>query len=160
MLNFQSICSGGGNICAEYDWLGGLPLNPPQPRECCHSCRRHVNSSCSTFLPRIIKILWRVFELQSGHQITHTRRGDNSKSKKARVVILVHNTSSRPILHFYQISSKCSKGYSCFWAVTNSSLNTERGGGGGGGGGDSKSKNVKVVILVRGTSSCPLLHFY
>ena len=40
--------------------------------------------------------------------------GDNSKSKKARVVILVRDTSSHPIVYFYQVSSKDSKGYSSY----------------------------------------------
>ena len=35
-------------------------------------------------------------------------KGDNSKSKKARIVNLVCDTSSRPNLHFYQVSSKYS----------------------------------------------------
>ena len=39
-------------------------------------------------------------------------KGDNSKSKNGRVVILVGNMSSGPVLHFYQVSSKYSKGYS------------------------------------------------
>ena len=39
---------------------------------------------------------------------------DSSKSKKARVVNLLCNTSSRPDLHFYQVSSKYSKGYSSY----------------------------------------------
>ena len=36
--------------------------------------------------------------------ISNKTMGENSKSKKARVVILVHHTSSGPVLHFYQIS--------------------------------------------------------
>ena len=43
----------------------------------------------------------------------NTRREDNAKSKKARVVILVRNTSSGPVPHFYQESSKYSEGYLC-----------------------------------------------
>ena len=41
-------------------------------------------------------------------------KGDscNSKSKKGRVVTLVRDTSSGPVLHFYQVSTKYSKGYS------------------------------------------------
>ena len=39
-------------------------------------------------------------------------KGDNSKRKKARVVNLVCDMSSHPDLHFYQVSSKFSKGYS------------------------------------------------
>ena len=30
-------------------------------------------------------------------------KGDNAKSKKGRVVILVRDTSSGPVLHFYQV---------------------------------------------------------
>ena len=43
-------------------------------------------------------------------------KGDNSKSKKARVANLVCDTSSRPDLQFYQVSSKYSKEYSSFRA--------------------------------------------
>ena len=41
-------------------------------------------------------------------------KGNNSKSKKARVVILVRDTSFHPVLHSYQVSSKYSKGYSSY----------------------------------------------
>ena len=68
------------------------------------------------------------------------------KSKKARVVILVCNTS-RPVLHFYQVPSKYSKGYSSYRADTNSISNK------------IKSKKARVVILVCNTSR-PVLHFY
>ena len=37
--------------------------------------------------------------------------GDNSKSKKGRVGIRVRDTLSGPVLHFYQVSEKYSKGY-------------------------------------------------
>ena len=43
-----------------------------------------------------------------------TKQGNNSNSKKASVVILVCDMSSHPILHFYQVSSKYSKGYSSY----------------------------------------------
>ena len=56
---------------------------------------RHVIWSCSTFLPSIIKIFQRVFKLQSGTKsFSNKTKGENSKSKKGRVVILVHDTSS------------------------------------------------------------------
>ena len=42
---------------------------------------------------------------------SNTKRGDNSKSKKAKVVILVRDMSSHPVLKFYQESYKHSKGY-------------------------------------------------
>ena len=35
---------------------------------------------------------------------SNTRKGDNSKSKKAKVFILDRDTSSCPVLHFYQVS--------------------------------------------------------
>ena len=81
-----------------------------------------------------------------------TRWGDNSKSKRDRVVILVCNLSSSPILHFYQVSSKYSKRYSCYRADTKSNLNTRRGD-------NSKRKVAKVAILVRDTWFHPVLHF-
>ena len=45
---------------------------------------RHVVWSCSTFLPRIIKIYQRVFDLESGHEInglslSNVTKGDNTK---------------------------------------------------------------------------------
>ena len=43
-------------------------------------------------------------------------KGDDSKSKKGRVVILVRDMSSDPVLHFYQVTSKYSKGYSSYRA--------------------------------------------
>ena len=36
--------------------------------------------------------------------ISNKTKGDNYKSKKARVVILVRHMSSGPVLHFYQVS--------------------------------------------------------
>ena len=57
--------------------------------------------------------------------------GDNSKSKKARVVRLECDRSSSPDLHFYQVSSKYSKGYSSyrvdkkFYANTDADVNAD-----------------------------------
>ena len=45
-----------------------------------------------------------------------TKQRVNSKSKKARVVILVRDILSRPVLHFYLVPSKYSKGYSSYRA--------------------------------------------
>ena len=45
---------------------------------------------------------------------SHKTKGDNSKGKKGRVFILVRDTSSGPVLHFYQVPSKYSKGYSSY----------------------------------------------
>ena len=46
-------------------------------------------------------------------------KGDNAKSKKGRVVILVCDTSSCPVLHFYEAPSKYSKAYLSYRADTN-----------------------------------------
>ena len=53
---------------------------------------------------------------------SNTRNGDNSKRKKARVLILVRNTSS--VLHFSQVSSKYSEG--CYRADIKSNSNTKQ----------------------------------
>ena len=89
--------------------------------------------------------LERVFVLQSRDKKSNsnTRRGDNSKSKKAEVVILVCDMSSGPILHYYQVSSKYSKECS---NITK--------------GDNNKSKEGRVVIHVRNMSACPILQFY
>ena len=79
--------------------------------------------------------------------------GNNAKSKKGRVVILVCDMSSGPVLHFCQVPLKNSKEYSSYRADTKSFSNKNKGG-------NSKSKKVRVVILVCDTSSCPDLHFY
>ena len=55
---------------------------------------------------------------------SNKRRGDHSKSKKANIVILVCSTSSHPVLHFYQLSSKYSEGYWCYRVDTKSNSNT------------------------------------
>ena len=75
-----------------------------------------------------------------------------AKVRKA-VVILVSNTSTCPILHFYQVPSKYSEGYSSYRAHKKSIPNKTKGD-------NSKSKKASVVILVRDTSSGPVLHFY
>ena len=47
----------------------------------------------------------RVFKLQNAHEIASENiKGNNSESMKARVVILVRNTSSRPVLHNCEVS--------------------------------------------------------
>ena len=74
------------------------------------------------------------------------------KVRKA-VVILVHNMSSGPVLHFCQVPSKYSKGYSSYRADTKSFSNKTKGD-------NSKSWKARVVNLVCDTSSHPDLHFY
>ena len=71
----------------------------------------------------------------------------------ARVVILVGDTSSRSVLHFYQVSPNNCEGYSSYRADMKSNLNTRRGD-------KSKSKEVRGIVLVHNTSSHPVLHFY
>ena len=85
--------------------------------------------------------------------ISNKTKGNNSKSKQARFVILVRDTSSRPVLHFYQVPSKYSEGYLSYRANRLSISNKTKGN-------NSKSKQARVVILVRDTSSCPVLYFY
>ena len=105
----------------------------------------HVVWSCSTFLPSIIKIFQRLFDLQSGHQInglslSNITKGDNTKNKKGRVVILVCDMWCGPVLHFCQVPSKYSKGYSSYRAdkkfYADADANTNRIFGSGGGEGD------------------------
>ena len=80
-------------------------------------------------------------------------KGDNAKNKKDRVVILVRDTSSGPVLNFYQVPSKYSEGYWSYRADTKSFANKTKGD-------NSKSKKARVVNIVSNTPSCPDLHFY
>ena len=82
-----------------------------------------------------------------------TRRGDNFKSK---VVILACDSLSHPVLHFYQVSLKYSKGYLTYRAKTKSMHNQSNITKGE----NTKSKKGRVVILVPDTLSDPVLHFY
>ena len=82
------------------------------------------------------------------HNQSNITKGDNAKSKKGRVVILVCDTSSRPGLHFYQVPSKYSEGHSSYSADTKSISNKTKGN-------NSNSKKARVVILVHNMSSCP-----
>ena len=84
----------------------------PQSHQNCHSCTQQVISFCSTFVPSIIKIFLRVFVLQSRDKKSNsnTRWGDNYKSKKGRVIILVCDTSSGPGLHFCHYNRNIPKG--------------------------------------------------
>ena len=61
------------------------PHIPPTP-QIPHKCTQHVISSCSIFVPSIIKIFRRVFVLQSRDKKSNSnkRRGDNSKSKQSK----------------------------------------------------------------------------
>ena len=86
-----------------------------EPRQSCYSCWRYVDSSYSTYLSSKYCEGYSSYRADKKSN-SNKRRGNNSKSKKARVVILVHNTSSRPVLHFYQVSSKYAVGYSCYRA--------------------------------------------
>ena len=85
--------------------------------------------------------------------LSNITKGDNAKSKKGRVVILVCDMSSGPVLHFCQVPSKYSKGYSSYRTDKKSISNKTKGD-------NSKSKKARVVILVSNMSSGPVLHFY
>ena len=78
---------------------------------------------------------------------------DKSKSKEGRVVILVRNMSSCPILQLYKVPSKYSEGYSSYRADEKSISNKTKGD-------NSKSKKARGVILVRNMLFGLVLHFY
>ena len=80
-------------------------------------------------------------------------RGNNSESMKARVVILVRDISSWPVLHSCEVSWLYSKGYSSYRADKKSHLKPSRGN-------NSESMTARVAILVCDTSSWPVLHNY
>ena len=82
--------------------------------------------------------------------MSNITKGDNSKSEEGRVVILVRNTLSCPILQFYQVPSKYSEGYSSYRADEKPISNKTKGN-------NSKSKKTRVVILVHDMSSGPVL---
>ena len=54
---------------------------------------------------------------------SNKRKGDNFKSIKAEVAILVCDMSSDPVLYYYQVSSKYSKECSTYIADTKSMHN-------------------------------------
>ena len=85
--------------------------------------------------------------------ISNKTKGNNSKRMKDRVIILVRDASSLPVLHFYQVSSKYSKGYLSYIADKKSISNKMKGD-------NSKSKKARSVILVCDTLSHPVLHIY
>ena len=85
--------------------------------------------------------------------MSNITKGDNRKSKEGRVVILVRNTSSCPILHFYKVPSRYSEGFSSYRIDEKSISNKTKGD-------NSKSKKARVVILVHDMSSDPVLYFY
>ena len=78
-------------------------------------------------------------------------RGNNSESMKARVVILVRDTSPWPVLHGFEVSWLYFKGYSSYRADTKLHLKWSRGN-------NSESMIARVAILVCDTSSWPALH--
>ena len=86
--------------------------------------------------------------MKSMVSLSNIRKGDNAKSKKGRVVILVCDTSSHCILHFYQVQSKYSEAYWSYRADTKSFFFQIKGY-------NSKSKKARVVNLVCDTSSRP-----
>ena len=109
------------------------------------------------------------------NSFSNKTKGDNSKSKKVRVVILIWDTSSCPDLHFYQVSSKYSKGYSRYRADKKFYANADGirpkvnippphalvgGQGGGGGHNDQKCKilciNFYIQLASIGQSDAPL----
>ena len=90
--------------------------------------------------------VWREHEIAS-----ETVKGNNSESMKARVVIFVRNTLSRPVLYSCEVSRLYSKGYLSYRADTKLHLKWSRGN-------NSESMIARVAILVCHTSSRPILH--
>ena len=88
-----------------------------------HSCMRHILLSCSTFLPSTIKYSDGYSAYRVDMKSISKTKGDNSKSKKASVVTFIRNKLSCPVLHFYQVSLKYSKGYLTYNRVTKSMHN-------------------------------------
>ena len=85
----------------------------------------------------------RVTEL-TRNRLQKQNKGDNSKRKKTRVVTLSCEMLSRPVLHFYQVSSKCSEEYSTYRAQRIIAVKYNKGD-------NAKSKKGRVVV--------PVLHF-
>ena len=78
-------------------------------------------------------------------------RGNNSESMKARVVILVRDTLSCPVLHNCEVAWLYSKRLSSHGADTKLHLKLSRGN-------NSESMKARVVICVRDTLSRLVLH--
>ena len=89
---------------------------------------------------------------------SNTIRGDNTKSKKAKVVILVRVRLSRTVLHFHQVSQKYSKGIQLTVRTRNQCIQSDVTKGDYAKG--HKGKKARVVILVCYTWSSPDLQFY
>ena len=102
---------------------------------------QHIVMTDSTEPYSFMKVFPTVFRIDREH---------NSKSIKARVVILVHDTSSWPVHHNCKVSWY-TIGYSSYGADMKSHLKESWGN-------NSESMKGKVVILVRDTPSWPVLH--
>ena len=78
--------------------------------------------SCSIFLPSIIKIFQRVFDLQSGHEInglslSNITKGDTTKSKKGRAVIYVVWSCSSFLPSIIKMVFKLQSGHEIFFQI-------------------------------------------
>ena len=93
-----------------------------------------------------------VFKLWSGHGL-HLKpsRGNNSESMKPRVVILVRDTSSWPVLHNCEVSWLYSIWYSSYRRTRMCIKKHQRGD-------NSKSMKARALIFVRDRSSWPFQH--
>ena len=65
------------------------------------------------YIPKGIQVTEQTWICIKKHQ-----RGDTSKSNKGRALVFVCDTSSWPVLHNCEVSSKCSKRYSSYWVDT------------------------------------------
>ena len=105
----------------------------------------------SAFLPRIIKMFWRVVELQSAVR-NHCQIKQRETMPKAR-----RQSCYSCTWHVFCISTKYHKNVrKGIWVKErkrNQGIIAVKHN-------DAKSKKRRVVILVRDTSSCLILHFY
>ena len=97
-------------------------------------------------------IYQRAFKLWGRQKIaSKTVKGNNSESMKAKVVILIRDTLSWPVLHSWGVSWRYTKGHSSYGADMKLHLTPSRKN-------NSESMKARVVILVRDTLSWPSIH--
>ena len=87
----------------------------------CHD-RFYITVKYHDYISKGIQVMKRTRNCIKKHQ-----RGNNSESTKGKVVILVRDTSSRPVLHKYEVSWLYSKGYLSYRAGTNMHKKHQRG---------------------------------
>ena len=87
----------------------------------CHLVLFYISTKYHKNIP---KGLWLWHEI-NGLSLSNITREENANSKKGRVVIFVCNTSSGSVLHFCQVPSKYSKGYSSSYRADTKSFSNK-----------------------------------